>query len=213
MASNNKPIELTSPEFKLKPYKYSAIIIAATILILTVIFKPINIPYWEFSTDKILALMIALLLISLFLERTIEVIIKVFMGKRKQELVSIINLEKQKARLKQGVGDAPATDIQIEATQEMKMHINNTKRLALLIGFILGISISALGIRTLQQIINQDVFITAGNLQRSLFVGMDTLITGALLGGGSNGIHKILDAFLTRVDWYRNKHKPVNPDE
>ena len=213
MTPDNKSNEIAKPGFILKPYKYSAIVISVIIIVLAIIFKPINIPYWDFSTDKILALMISLLLISLFLERAIEVIIKVFMGKRKQEFVSIINSEKQRAKLEHGDTNIPVSAIQIEATQEMKMHITATKRLALLIGFILGICISALGIRVLQPIINQDVFMSVGNLQRSLFIGMDTLITGALLGGGSNGIHKILDAFLTRVDWYRNKHKAVNPDE
>ena len=34
---------------------------------------------------------------------------------------------------------------------------------------------------------------------------LDTLVTGALLGGGSEGIHKILDAVLSFIDKYRSK--------
>ena len=55
--------------------------------------------------------------------------------------------------------------------------------------------------------IDPAVFKTLTTLQKSLFYGVDALITGALLGGGSKGIHEIIEAFLNTVEKYRDNLK------
>jgi hypothetical protein len=69
--------------------------------------------------------------------------------------------------------------------------------------------ISGLGIRTLEPLVDPEVFKGLNIVQMRLFVAIDVFINGALLGGGSNGIHKIIDLFLTQVDI---KRKPSKAD-
>lgn len=127
---------------------------------------------------------------------------KAWRGKEKQEYISEINSEKRK--LKQAAG---SEDILDKATKKLESHSAETRSLAFLTAFAFGIVISALGIRVFQPLVDPAVFKTIGNVQKALFTGIDTLLTGALLGGGSNGIHKILDVFLSKVDQIRSDLK------
>lgn len=191
-------------------YKTISIILTAAIVILAVIFAPVNIPFWAFTTSDIIRLMIALGLAALFIERAVEVILVSWRGKGKQKRVSKVSSERRTTEHEAQAGARVKTPKEITALKKLEKWKAETKVLAMLTTFGLGIIISALGLRALQPIVDPAVFKQLGAGQRALFTGIDTLITGALLGGGSEGIHKILDTFLSKVDKYRQRDKPEN---
>ncbi|MDJ0736426.1 MAG: hypothetical protein QNJ47_20580 [Nostocaceae cyanobacterium] len=63
-----------------------------------------------------------------------------------------------------------------------------TKKIALWSSFILGIIISAIGIRGLEMFVNVE---NLPQYQISVFRVLDMLLTGGLIAGGSEGIHKL----------------------
>jgi hypothetical protein len=50
--------------------------------------------------------------------------------------------------------------------------------------------------------------------QKTIFSAIDVIVTGALLGGGSKGIHEIIEGVLNSVEWYRQfvKHEKKKLD-
>jgi hypothetical protein len=58
---------------------------------------------------------------------------------------------------------------------------------------VLGLVVSTVGIRSLQQLVDPTALSDLLSVtQYRFFVLTDILITGALIGGGSNGIHQIM---------------------
>lgn len=197
--------ETNSNNYKrLKLFKSLIGILIVVIILLSILFFPKSIPFWPFNVSDIVVLLVSLFLISLFIERTVEVIIIVFREKDKQELINDLNSERKKAEqsAKEVPKDKPAHED--EAARKLNNYNAETKTLAIPIAFTLGIVISALGIRVLQPLIDPAIFKTLSTLQKALFTGADTLVTGALLGGGSKGIHEIMEAFLNTVEKYRS---------
>jgi hypothetical protein len=60
--------------------------------------------------------------------------------------------------------------------------------------------VAALGVRVLQLFVDPAVFDALSGLQRRLFCTVDVLLTGALLGGGADGLHKLVRVFTTFMD-------------
>jgi hypothetical protein len=75
-----------------------------------------------------------------------------------------------------------------------------TKRYALWSSFIMGLVISLVGIRTLITLVTPESYAALSVLQKNLFTMVDVLVTGGLIAGGSDGIHKILQTFLDLMD-------------
>ena len=68
----------------LKPYNIIIAIVTVVIVILAVLFFPKSVPFWPFNVSDILILLVSLFLISLFIERTVEVVMIVWREKSKQ---------------------------------------------------------------------------------------------------------------------------------
>jgi hypothetical protein len=77
---------------------------------------------------------------------------------------------------------------------------SRTQRIAFLAGTTIGVVIAALGIRSLELLVDPAVFSALPEAQRRLFNVADVLLTGAILGGGADGLHKLVSAFTNFVD-------------
>ena len=64
----------------------------------------------------------------------------------------------------------------------------------------MGLVISLVGIRTLITLVTPESYAALSVLQKNLFTMVDVLVTGGLIAGGSDGIHKILQTFLDLMD-------------
>jgi hypothetical protein len=79
-------------------------------------------------------------------------------------------------------------------------------------GLIVGVLVSAVGIRSLQTLIDAEAFSKADCCQRVLFIFVDVLLTGGILAGGSDGIHKLVEVLRAFLDKSRNSLKGETPE-
>jgi len=87
-----------------------------------------------------------------------------------------------------------------DATGSLDTYRSENRRLALLSGLIMGIAVSAIGLRLITPLLDGRVIDELPMRHHRFLITLDVFITGALLGGGANGLHKILDLFLKHVD-------------
>jgi hypothetical protein len=73
----------------------------------------------------------------------------------------------------------------------------DTRTIALWTSLLFGLLISAIGIRSIEPL----VIIDANNqIQLVIFRTLDTLLTGGLIAGGSEGIHQIIQVFINFME-------------
>jgi hypothetical protein len=72
---------------------------------------------------------------------------------------------------------------------------NKIARRAGLVAAALGVLIALVGVRALHPFLPSQVGF-GGAFQEGLFEAVDVLVTGALLAGGADGLHKIVERFL-----------------
>jgi len=95
-------------------------------------------------------------------------------------------------------------------------HKSRTRKIALWIALFMGLLISGVGIRALETLIvlkeytpeKQPLFYDG---QVCIFRVLDTILTGGLIAGGSDGIHKLTLVFTVFLEETRNqiKDKPT----
>ena len=187
-----------------KPYKIVLMVLIAALAIVAIVLRPKNIPFWPFL-QEIFVVLVVLFLVSLFIERTVEVLMIVWREKGKQELKSDLALARNNPGGRSGKNTHKMTVKEKDATKSFEIYGAETKALAISTAFMLGILVSVLGFRVLQSIVDPVSLGALPTVQRSMFTGMDVLITGALIGGSSKGIHEFIEAFLNMVERYR-KH-------
>ena len=123
-----------------------------------------------------------LYIVALFVERSLEVLIKAWRQGGKFRLV-------EKVRSAEESGQA-------DAEKQLQQYKAGTQRRALLLGLTLGIMVSLSGIRLLGPIFNVG---TEWSFQVAVFHFTDILLTAGLIGGGSATIHELMalvDDFL-----------------
>ncbi len=67
-------------------------------------------------------------------------------------------------------------------------------------GVALGLALAVLGVRVLEPLVEADVLLLAQPWQAKGFRLYDVLLTGGLIGGGADGIHKLVSVFTTKFD-------------
>ena len=134
----------------------------------------------------------ALVLFSLLIERTVEVFLTIWRAE---------DAYKKEATVQRlvSVGTLATDPVLVEARTRLIDYKAQTQRWALPSGFILGVLIASLGVRILQQFIAP--FPPVGDPNRPTetqiwwFHVADIVLTGAMLAGGADPIHKLMDAF------------------
>src|SRR5262249_21251171 len=99
--------------------------------------------------------------------------------------------------------NTPPTDLSlIQAQTDLIQYKAETLRWTMPISFALGLLISAFGIRALSQFIDPTTTGTnaLSEAQRLWFNMTDILFSGALLAGGADPIHKLLDLYRKFVE-------------
>jgi hypothetical protein len=128
---------------------------------------------------------------ALLIERTVEILMSVW---RSEEA------NKREAAVQRLIADkvAPTDPALVTAQQELIAYKAQTLQWAMPFGFALGLLVAGLGVRALSQFV---VTPPAGGIgvtpspQSWWFNAGDIVFTGALLAGGADPIHKILDLF------------------
>jgi hypothetical protein len=94
------------------------------------------------------------------------------------------------------------------AQQALTNYKSETRQIVFPAALILGIIISALGIRGLGTLLDTTVFAALPGSQQRGFIIVDVLLTGSLLGGGSDFVHKVITTFTDLLDATKQKAKP-----
>lgn len=148
--------------------------------------------------------------VALLVERAVEVVVMVFRDQRADQLdkdegdaTKKLNEAAKSADALRGddPNKAAAVDAarkaadSLAAVQDEKLAYRaETKEIALLTGFVFGIFVSLAGVRALHSLLADKA--VAG----TLFTAADIVITGAMLAGGSEGIHRMANAYNSFMD-------------
>ena len=165
---------------------------------------------------SIVRLLGILFVIALFLERALEVFITTWRGPEADSLELDVQAARSVAETKAKANPPVSPQALDEATAALKAaqkaeiaYRSGTQRLALWTGLILGVLISAIGFRTLGHLIDAESFSQMPSLQKAVFKVMDCLITGGLIGGGSEGIHKLTQVYTEFMDASANHFRDM----
>jgi hypothetical protein len=191
-------------------------------LVLTLVFwvfviSMLSAPVWlstevvaltSVETANIPRMLAILLFISLLLERTLEVFVTSWrrtgadlidselqrLGKEKSDLEAVAEELRDKVRLSE------VAEALMQETSRRIAYRSNTQRIAMWMGLGFGIVISTVGIRTLATLVDPVAIENVPTLQKVAFRVTDVALTGGLLAGGSEGIHKVTQVFTTFME-------------
>jgi hypothetical protein len=171
------------------------LIVCKNVVPATLSFKPIDMP-------TIAGLLAWLFTVALFVERSVEVIILVVRDEEADALEAAVGVEQSKIDAAQKI-DAAIPSVSaglIQANAALTRYRASTKELALCVAFVIGILVSLAGVRALGSLVSA----TEGH---TLFIAVDILVTGSVLAGGSDGVHKMANVFSNFMDALASKTK------
>jgi hypothetical protein len=218
------------------------------ILALPAFLFPKSLSFKPFGLNDVSQLLTFLFLVSLFLERSLEVFISTWRLPREEKIDNDIQnnerviAEKKALREKKieqpqivttkvereiskappkvktetAVENIPANTAKLtdeldeemvklgENKQKRSQYKSETRKIALWTALFFSLLISAAGIRSLDTLVEPTGL---NSIQQIVFRCLDTLLTGGLIAGGSDGIHKVTQVFTTYFEETRNGMK------
>jgi hypothetical protein len=171
-----------------KSYLFGLAIAAATLLAARYFVALGLRPSGEASVGQLFA---TLLVVAFVVERALEVFLTNLRAPRSEALrEQILTLEAK-------IGSNPTPDL-LATLEEAKTKLTTrkqcTRTLAMVLGLVSGIAISACGFRVLEPLVN-----TAAARDHTgqllAFRMLDVLFSGGVIAGGSDGIHKLAEAY------------------
>jgi hypothetical protein len=178
-------------------------VILVIILVIPVAYwlQPQNVQFWEFKQEDVVRLFTQLILVALIIERALEVILTPWRGAESERKTAVVQHLDRLAE--SGKSDAQA-DLH-ESKMALTDFKSETQKLAFKATFVLGVVVSAFGIRTLAPLVEPNAFKLLPHLQQVGFNALDVLLTGALLSGGADGLHQVLSLFLDYIGKTRDR--------
>jgi hypothetical protein len=177
--------------------KVAAVVIAVLGVVLAALLQSRMVQFWTFTIQDVTRILTPLILTALFMERALEVLLTPWRGEGAEQISRDVETAKH------------AANVQAVATNEKALiaYKAKTRQIAYLSGLALGVVISALGMRCLEPFFEPKAFADLGTVQHGLLNGVDVLLTGALLAGGADGLHKLVSVFTNYMDATAEKAK------
>lgn len=162
--------------------------------------------------ERALNALSALFIIALFVERAQQVYISAWRGLGRARIDQRISGAEQALRIAREnrlSGRAAEMRGKLEKYKhDLADYRHETRKIAFAGGMILGLIIALVGPRILSEVIV--VHGDMNHYQGTIFNGIDILITGGLIGGGAEGIHKVVSLLTDFLDKTReNVQKPA----
>lgn len=188
------------PGLQIRSLKAVTIAVAAACMVLTVWMRPMS--FKEFPMEALLALFAKLIAVALFIERTVEVLLTPWRGLGSYRMTA--RVKQAKASLDSGASDS-LTEMS-NAEKELREYKGETKQIAFLMALALGMMISAVGLRGLEFFLDASP-LHATSEQTVVFHALDVLVTGAVLAGKADGLHKMVVVLTSQLDKSAEKVK------
>jgi hypothetical protein len=141
--------------------------------------------------EKLGAVLGTLLLAALFIERGLDVFLTTLRAEDSEKMSKKVN----EVQTLVSEGDISKKDELLKLQEEQLKFKSKTRIIALWSGLLAGVILSIIGFRSLESLVNPVEFETLQNFQKMIFNAVDIFITGCVLAGGSDSIHKIMDSF------------------
>jgi hypothetical protein len=180
---------------------YLVILSAIGAVLLLHWLNPAVIQFKNYSVADFTQQLTPLVLVALFIERSLEVFLTVWRGGKEATLQRDVD----KATALPGGDTTKAQSLQA-AKDALTNYRFATQQIAMPCALVLGILISALGVRGLGNFADLDK-LGDHSTQKFLFNAADVLLTGSLIGGGSDFVHKIITTFTDLMDATSQKAK------
>ena len=172
---------------------------------------PLSIQFKSDVLGEIIPVLSFIFVISLFMERTIEVFLSAWRSAEADEQDLIIagldadikriedelkkpNISANEIKTKNKKIESIKTDLSPLLKVRTKYRAKS-RELALWYGLALGILISAVGVRTLHNFIDANFLEALSPAQSTSFSLVDVLVTGSLLSGGSEAVNKLMKIY------------------
>jgi hypothetical protein len=176
-------------DFSITSMRGIAVLLPISGVILALWLKPVSVNFREFPKENVIGLLSGLLVISLFIERAVEVLLTPLRGTTCQKMAK--DLKCKRARLDKENPEAVSEFKKAE--YELLDYKGRTRSIAFLTSLALGMTVSASGVRGLASLLDAKGCC-------AIFNALDVLLTGALVAGGADGIHKIATVFTSFMD-------------
>lgn len=178
--------------------------IAAVVLLALYQLEPNAVTFQQITQQAFLGTLTWMFTVALFLERAVEVIVIVLRDDGAGALQGKVDAEQ--ARLGESKRVNATVAVNLDALQlaqaDLTRYRADTKELALCLSFVLGIVVSLAGVRAFASIVSN---VPVSNW---LFPSADVIVTGAVLAGGSEGIHQMTNVLSNFLESLKNKVKP-----
>ena len=176
------------------------------------------------ETSTLVTLLFSLIAVALFIERAAEVYLGTWRRAGRAERLRALResnsqVKETTAALNRLATDTNADKSEIgaymaalvvqkslasEAAAQLAAYRAGTAQLALTTNVAFGVLIACLGARALEPLFDWSA-VAAPSSVPMFFTFADILITGALLGGGADGLHKIVSVFTAYADETKDK--------
>jgi hypothetical protein len=171
-------------------------VLALFTLVMVWLRSPALVRFESLTAGELVQLLAPVVLLSLFIERTLEVFLTPYRNP------GAVGLETQARAALSGAksGEPAALAGAADALAALKAYKVGTRRIAFAASLALGLLVAAAGMRVLEQLADPATMGALGSFQKALFETLDVFITGGLLAGGSDGLHKIVATFTDFVE-------------
>jgi hypothetical protein len=181
------------------------LVIGAVILVIR--GTPSLVIFQVFTTGEFLQEIAPLLLVALFVERALEVFVTAWRGGETDTLRKEAAIADKAAS--EPNADATAKDAAGTCQKKLVQYKGETRRIAFMAGIAIGTVIAAVGIRAFEIFVDAAHFETISSTQQSVFHIVDVIVTGAVIGGGADGLHKVIQVFTNFMESTAQKVKPT----
>lgn len=156
--------------------------------------------FGPFSAQAASTFLMPLVWTALFVERSLEVFLTPWRGGNSDDI---------QERITQLTGaEGMATEL-AAAKIELVTYKSATRGVAFSLGFSLGIVSAMFGIRGFLAFVDPGSLAGVSLVQRTVLGALDVLLSGALIAGGSEGLHRVISVFMAYVDMASAKAKAV----
>ena len=181
----------------MKTVTLAAVAPVAVILSFPVWLAPVPIVFKDFAATDVVQLFTILFVVAVLAERALEVFVGTWRSPGATQLELAVQTASQNAARVEGSDEATVRQARaaVEAARRAESRYRCTTRLITLwTGLTLGFLVSCVGLRALEMLIDPALSGWSAN-QAVAFRLVDSLLTGGVIAGGSEGIHRIASVF------------------